>query len=46
MIHEYAVEPDLLNTWEQVSFLLPHFGIDHGRLIVKYPHQWEAEVLR
>lgn len=44
MIHVYALEPGLLNTWERFRYLTEHFGVSNGRLISRYPRRWTAMV--
>lgn len=44
LIHEYALEPALLNTWETFRFFESHFGIETGRLISRYPKKWKSMV--
>lgn len=44
MIHEFAVDPALLNNWERFRYLTEKFGVCHGRLISKFPKRWKAMV--
>lgn len=44
MIHEYALDPGLLNNWEQWRYLTEKFGISQGRLISRYPKAWKKMV--
>ena len=46
MIHEYAVEPAALASWERFRFVTNHMGIPHARLIAEYPGggRWQALV--
>lgn len=37
MIDEIAVEPEYLNTWDRVRFILDQCGIEFGRLISDFP---------
>jgi hypothetical protein len=40
MLYEYAVEPQVLSSWADFRYFADRFGIDHGRLISKYPESW------
>jgi len=44
MVHEYALEPALLGTWERFRYLTEKFGMSQGRLISRYPRRWKALV--
>lgn len=44
MIYEFALEPTLLNSWERFRYLTEKFGVQHGRLISRYPKRWKALV--
>ena len=44
MIYEYAVEPSLLNSWNDFRYFSEHFGVARGRLISRYPKRWERMV--
>lgn len=44
MIHEFALEPTLLNSWERFRYLTEKFGVSQGRLISRYPKRWKAMV--
>lgn len=45
MLHEFALEPTLLGTWQNVRYFMGKFGVDQGRLISRYPKRWERLVL-
>ncbi len=45
MLHEFALEPSLLNGWQIVRYFMGKFGVDQGRLISRYPKRWERMVL-
>src|SRR4051794_38705160 len=45
MLHEFALEPSLLDNWPNVRYFMGKFGVDQGRLISRYPKQWERMVL-
>lgn len=40
MIHEFAVEPRLLATWERFRYITEKFDVSEGRLISQYPKKW------
>lgn len=44
MIHEYALDPGLLNNWERWRYLTEKFSVSQGRLISRYPKRWKRMV--
>jgi len=44
MIHEFAVNPDALASWQDFRFLVSQFGIPQGRLISRFPRKWKRIV--
>ena len=44
MLYEYAVEPELLNTWERFRYFFEKFGVSQGRFIARYPRTWKRMV--
>lgn len=44
MIHEFALEPTLLSSWDNFRYLVEKFGIQHGRLISRFPKKWKRLV--
>lgn len=44
MIHEFALDPELLDNWERFRYLTEKFGVSQGRLISRYPKRWKAMV--
>jgi len=47
MIHEYALEPELVATWGAIHncrFFFRAFGPGEGRLVARYPKKWAAKV--
>jgi len=44
MINEFAVEPKVMSTWTDFKSIYDRFGIEHGRLISKYPKKWKRFV--
>lgn len=44
MLYEYAVEPNLLNTWERFRYFIEKFGVSQGRFISRYPKSWKRMV--
>jgi hypothetical protein len=45
MLAEFALEPSLLHNWERFQRLVSLFGVGHGRLIARFPKDWELRVL-
>lgn len=41
MIHEFALDPSVLNSWARARFFLDQFGIEYGRVISKFPSDWK-----
>ncbi|GMU83787.1 MAG: hypothetical protein AMXMBFR47_36570 [Planctomycetota bacterium] len=44
MVHEFALEPATLATWEQFRYLTEKFGVENGRLIAQFPKSWKKLV--
>lgn len=44
MIYEFAVEPTALGSWNNFRYIVDQFGIDHGRLISRFPGMWKKMV--
>lgn len=44
MIHEYALDPELLANWQSFRYFVENFGISKGRLIARFPGKWERAV--
>lgn len=44
MLYEYAVEPELLNTWERFRYFIEKSGVSQGRFISRYPKAWKRMV--
>ena len=40
MIHEYAVDPDALLSFNEIWQALEQFGVAHGRMLVQCPKGW------
>ena len=45
MIYEYALEPALLNNWEDFRYFTEKFGFFQGRFISRYPRRWKKMVI-
>ena len=45
MIHEFAVEPEVMATWEHFNVLWDDFGVSCGRLLVEFPGSWRKQVI-
>jgi hypothetical protein len=46
ILQEYAVEPTALACWDKFRYITEKFGFDQGRLISRYPGDWEDKVRR
>jgi hypothetical protein len=44
MIHEFALDPGLLDNWERFRYLTEKFSVCQGRLISRFPKRWKAMV--
>src|SRR5579872_5031649 len=44
MLHEFALEPSVLNTWPRFQRFVGQFGVHHGRMISRYPSRWKKMV--
>jgi hypothetical protein len=45
MLHEFAVEPAVIRGWDKLQLYMSNFGVEHGRLIARYPKKWERLVV-
>ena len=45
MVHEYALEPDVLSTWQNFRYFMEQFGVERGRLISQFPRKWKRYVI-
>jgi hypothetical protein len=46
MIHEYAVDPEALASFNEIWQALEQFGVAHGRVVVQCPKKWWSIVKR
>lgn len=44
MLHEFAVEPELLGNWHNFHYLHEKFGVPHSRMISEFPGKWRRMV--
>jgi hypothetical protein len=44
MLYEFALDPEVLNRWEPFRYLIDQFGIQHGRMIARFPKHWKRLV--
>lgn len=44
MIHEYALEPAVMSDWNNFRYFYEKFGVEHGRLISRFPSKWKKRV--
>lgn len=44
MIKEFALDPALLRNWSDFRFFVSQFGAEHGRLISRFPKNWDELV--
>jgi len=46
MIREFAIEPEVMATWQHFRELWPNLGVSRGRLVAEYPPDWREKVCR
>jgi hypothetical protein len=44
MLHEFALDPAVLDNWDSFRFFMGNFGISKGRLISEFPNKWKKLV--
>jgi len=44
MLHEFAVEPEAVNSWERVRYIVDSLGVPKGRLLARLPNKWRRRV--
>ena len=44
MIYEFALDPDVLSDWQSFRYFYENFGVEHGRLISRFPKKWKRMV--
>lgn len=44
MIKEFALDPDVLSTWQTFRYFIEKFGVGQGRLIAQFPKNWKELV--
>jgi hypothetical protein len=44
MLHEYALEPALLDNWKDFRYFTEKFCVSRGRMIARYPKRWKRLV--
>jgi len=44
MLHEFALEPAVLSTWDNFRYFIDRVGVEHGRLIAQFPKRWKRLV--
>jgi len=46
MLHEFAIDPATLSTWQSYRYTVEKFGVEHGRLIARFPKFWQQLVYK
>jgi hypothetical protein len=46
MIHEFAVDPEAIASWQNFRYVVENFGVSQGRLISRFPKEWRKLVLK
>jgi len=44
LLREFALEPSLLNNWQNFRYYHDKFGVEEGRLISRFPKRWKRMV--
>jgi hypothetical protein len=44
MLHEYALDPNVISTWQSFRYFIENFGVSQGRMLSKYPKKWKKMV--
>lgn len=44
MIKEFALDPEVLATWQSFRYFVEKFGVSKGRLIAEFPRTWKRLV--
>ena len=44
MIKEYALDPQVMASWDNFRFFSSQFGCQYGRMISKFPSGWKRIV--
>jgi len=44
MIHEFALDPEVISDWQSFRFFVDQFGVPTGRLISEFPGKWKRMV--
>ena len=46
MLKEFALDPELLSNWKDFRFFASQFGVSQGRVISRFPGDWQERVKR
>lgn len=44
MLHEYALDPEVISNWQSFRYFVDSFGVSEGRLISQFPKHWKRMV--
>lgn len=44
MLYEFALDPEVLSTWQSFRYFIDRFGVQHGRMISRFPKKWKRMV--
>jgi hypothetical protein len=44
MLHEFALDPEVISDWNTFRYFIDSFGVSHGRLISQFPKRWKRLV--
>lgn len=45
MLHEFALNPIVISTFDKFRYYFENFGVEHGRLISQFPKRWQRMVI-
>ena len=46
MHHEFALDPECVNDYAALKYVVDQCGFEHGRLISRFPGKWEREAMK
>lgn len=44
MLHEYALDPQVISRWQAFRYFIDQFGVHQGRMIARFPKSWKRLV--
>lgn len=44
MLHEFALDPEVISDWKSFRYFVDSYGVSEGRLISHFPKRWKRLV--